>query len=154
MGRPRSPELSVDPRRLFDKALIGDGCWEWQGAKAKQGYGLLAIDYRNRLAHRLAYHAWYGIDPGDLFVCHHCDNPSCIRPDHLFLGTAADNTQDAVIKGRTRNGWKDRTTCVHGHPFDDENTAIYRSSRGGIGRGCRICRREACRRWRNRRQAA
>ena len=72
------------------------GCWEWQGAKNKKGYGRLA----QGLTHRLMYALWFKEEPGDRFVCHHCDNPGCINPTHLFLGTHQDNMEDAYQKGR------------------------------------------------------
>lgn len=79
-----------------------DGCWEWCGATTASGYGVSASGWTagSRLVHRRVYEAIYGpFDPA-LSVCHRCDNPPCFRPDHLFLGTAADNIADMVTKGR------------------------------------------------------
>jgi len=74
-------------------------CWEWTGAKNKLGYGRVRYHQQNWKAHRLAWFLTNGnID--DLHVCHHCDNPSCCNPSHLFLGTAADNMRDCSEKGR------------------------------------------------------
>ncbi len=80
---------------------VGDGCWLWVGSKLPKGYGMLAKTY----AHRFSYEIHTGTIPAGLLVCHSCDNPSCVRPDHLFLGTYKENTQDMIRKGRT-NGPK------------------------------------------------
>lgn len=79
---------------------VGDGCWEWTGTKDKDGYGRFRIGSRQYArAHRLAWLIANG-DPGGKFVCHRCDNPSCVRLDHLFLGSALDNNRDKMAKGR------------------------------------------------------
>jgi len=80
--------------------LSDNQCWLWTGAKDKDGYGLFKINRIMRRAHRLMYEAFYGTFNKKLLVCHTCDNPSCVRPKHLFLGTAKDNNNDAVRKGR------------------------------------------------------
>jgi hypothetical protein len=84
-------------RDTFDESYIKlpNGCWEWQRGKHKR-YGR----YRGRYAHRVSWERAHGSLPADLFVCHKCDNPPCVNPDHLFLGTARDNTDDMVAKGR------------------------------------------------------
>ncbi len=76
-------------------------CWEWNRAKDKKGYGI-GIVYRGvqETAHRLSWWLHFGDIPKNLCVCHHCDNPSCCRPDHLFLGDNDDNMDDAHEKGR------------------------------------------------------
>jgi hypothetical protein len=76
-------------------------CWEWTGSKLKSGHGLLrSVAADTYLAHRLSWHIHNGPIPDGLCVLHHCDNPPCVRPDHLFLGTRADNTMDMISKGR------------------------------------------------------
>jgi len=76
-----------------------DECWEWQGATS-DGYGYIRRDGKNRLAHRESYRIENGDVPDDM-VLHHCDNPSCVNPAHLYSGDAKDNAQDRVNRGRS-----------------------------------------------------
>ena len=94
-------ELTDEAIARFHKlTLRTPGCWEWQGTKDKNGYGKMRIGGRRTgRAHRIAWMLEHG-DPGPLLVCHHCDNPGCVRPSHLFIGTALDNNHDRIAKGR------------------------------------------------------
>lgn len=74
-----------------------DECWEWQGRRSAKGYGR---GPHNEPAHRFAYRMLVGRIPNGMLVCHHCDNPPCCNPAHLFVGTHADNMDDMVAKGR------------------------------------------------------
>lgn len=86
--------------RFEAKFIKGDGCWEWTAVKDKDGYGKVKIAGRQKMAHRVSYQLYIGAIPDGLFCLHHCDNPSCVNPAHLFLGTDADNMQDCLNKGR------------------------------------------------------
>ena len=84
-------------------SLDPDKCWVWTGATVNGGYGSIKVHKVTKLAHRVSWELEYGESPGDLSVCHKCDNPPCVRPSHLFLGTHSENMKDMKAKGRGRN---------------------------------------------------
>lgn len=88
--------------RFWDKVMLGPGCWEWLGGKYPNGYGMIVGEGRTLLAHRVSWNLHFG-DTEGLFVLHHCDNRSCVKPAHLFLGTQLDNIRDMDFKGRRIN---------------------------------------------------
>lgn len=124
--------------RFWEKIVkIDGGCWEWTGGKLHFGHGAITINRKSVQAHRLSWTIHYG-DPANFCVCHKCDNPSCVNPDHLFLGTHRDNIQDAGNKRRLAE--QQKQSCPKGHPYSGDNL-IIRSSHARSGEGvCRVCR--------------
>lgn len=99
-GPPQRP-LS---ERFWEKVSRSEGCWLWTASITNKGYGrLFALGTGARLAHRVSWELTHGPIPQGKCVLHRCDTPLCVRPDHLFLGSMADNARDMVQKGRQRN---------------------------------------------------
>jgi len=123
--------------RFWSKVLKGEGdaCWIWTGAR-RAPYGQLKAGNRLIKTHRFSWQLHYGAIPDGMHILHKCDTPLCVRPDHLFLGTHADNMHDFASKGR--HWLSKRTHCARGHEFTPENTVVRRNG----SRGCRQCRRE------------
>ena len=108
-----------------------DACWPWQGARLPRGYGkMTGAGY----AHRIAWELENGPVPAGMYVCHHCDNPPCCNPAHLFTGDAAANNADMDAKGRSGRGTFQRalTHCARGHPYSPENTRVRNGHRACI----------------------
>ena len=112
-----------------------DDCWIWQGRKHQEGYGRYSEDGKEWLAHRYSATLVYGEIPSGNYVCHTCDTPSCVNPNHLFLGSPQDNVDDMMSKNR--DYWSGRTHCKNGHEYTDENTH-YKPSRP-THRVCKRC---------------
>lgn len=89
-----------DIQRFLDNVDKTESCWIWKGKGCSWGYGRMRIDGKQERTHRISYKLFKGEIPEGLFVCHSCDNPICVNPDHLWLGTASDNHKDMVQKNR------------------------------------------------------
>jgi hypothetical protein len=96
------PHLSEYQKDLLFQNVVkkDSGCWEWTKFRNKAGYGMMRVGTSMHLTHRLAWGATHGPMERGLCVLHKCDNPACMNPDHLFLGTRYDNAQDCVMKNR------------------------------------------------------
>lgn len=122
------PLLAVDraelESRYWTHVVKHDGCWAWKGRKTSSGYGKFAYGHaREMAAHRFSYALHYGVEPGGLLVCHRCDNPECTNPNHLFLGTNKDNSDDKIAKGRLYVG--DHSGERNGRALITEDDARY-----------------------------
>lgn len=89
---------------FWQRVTKTESCWLWSRGHSKAGYGRVWFLGETRDAHRVAWEITYGHIPDNLFVCHTCDNPGCVRPEHLFIGTATDNVHDMYAKGREVSG--------------------------------------------------
>lgn len=102
------PPLDIGDRLWAKCCVTSTGCWEWTGYRNSNGYGVLGLGSRSDatrrvcLVHRVSYEHFVGAISEGLKVLHHCDNPPCFRPIHLFLGTDSDNRADMLAKGRAR----------------------------------------------------
>jgi hypothetical protein len=113
--------------RFWEKVDKAGECWEWTAARNPLGYGLIGISAARRcgLAHRVSWELNFGPIPAGLLVCHRCDNPSCVRPAHLFLGTHRDNHMDKINKGRH---WHPRGALNPHAKVNEEDGRVMRGS--------------------------
>lgn len=144
----RSDELSSKLATRFWARVSRRGpneCWPWTGSTVRQGRGTISVGGKTYTAPRVALALTFGrwLEK-DEWALHRCDNPACCNPAHLWIGTAKENTLDAVAKKRLHNVSKDR--CFRGHPLEGANLTL--NNRGD--RICLICRRARARKSQNR----
>jgi HNH endonuclease len=119
----------TDRERVMRSIAVDErGCWIWQLARFKRGYGMVRSDGKNKLAHRFAFEACVAPIPEGALVCHHCDVPACCNPEHLFLGDHRANMADSARKGRRRGSKHPRAA------FTEQLVADVRAeyARGGV----------------------
>lgn len=140
--------MNLIARLVARLAFPDDGpleCWVWTGTTTRGGYGLISDAGRKRLVHRVYYEHYTGQPiPEGKILLHTCDNPPCINPEHLLVGTQRDNMNDMYAKGR-RYGAPKKPVCKRGHPREGDNL------RNG---SCVQCYNITRREWRQRRKAA
>jgi hypothetical protein len=144
--------------RFWETVRKTDGCWEWIAHLRANGYGEFHDGRRHVAAHRFSYELAFGSIAAGMYVCHHCDNRRCVRPDHLFVGTQADNIRDAAQKGRLprQSSSFPRTHCRRGHELTTDNIKLSKCSRNPNrqDRKCLICERARKRAWLTKRRAS
>lgn len=131
--RSIAPRFSRD---FWDSVLKSHehGCWTWTGPKIKRtGHGT----WGKVLAHRHSWALANGPIPDGMWVLHHCDNPPCVNPRHLYLGTVIENVRDAIARGRFYVPPR-KTHCAQGHALEGDNLRIV-NTKQGERRVCRTC---------------
>jgi hypothetical protein len=127
MAKPATDPFS----RMTDKFTIGDGCWEWTGAKTGAGYGKILTFRSIQVAHRVLYELLVGPVPDGMELDHLCQNKSCVNPGHLEPVTHRENIRRGPGHGK-------ETHCPKGHPYSPENTYTYLYA-GSWHRYCKAC---------------
>lgn len=144
-------QTEIDPNeigpiafRFWTKVERVGSCFEWQGKPDKDGYGTFSVRKKVYRAHRFAYFLFHGVDPGEQLVLHRCDNPRCVNPRHLLLGTQADNIRDMDAKGRGNRVRLRGAQSGRALLSEDDVMEIRRSDKSfaqlarekGVSRGC------------------
>jgi len=145
-------DLEKLPERIRKKFIVKNECWVWTGHRNRQQYGAVYWNKTSCRAHRVVYEILVGKIPPGKLICHKCDNPPCVNPDHLFVGTQVENIQDSLKKGRHAN--KIKTHCRRGHEYNEENTKIKPANGHRVCIECRKISRNALRKIRRKEKIA
>lgn len=117
--------------------INSDGCWEWTGATSR-GYGQLTYQGKHYTAHRFSFANFVEPIKVGLWVLHHCDNPVCVNPEHLYQGSPRDNRADMLNRNRWTHPWASRAHCSKGHEYELDGFHIAKDG----SRVCRTCQRD------------
>ncbi len=137
------PKLTLTQQLDFERHISRgdeDDCWLWVGSYFISGYGRYHINSIGFRSHRISYYLNYNVDPGNLLVCHTCDNPGCCNPKHLFLGTNKDNQRDCTVKGRGRCGERQGrhklSECDVKDILNSRQPHLYLATKYGVNPSC------------------
>ena len=125
--------------RFNQKVKKTGTCWLWTGALNSKGYGSMSYNGKGTSAHRLSYILHKGEIPDGLIICHTCDTPKCVNPDHLWAGTPSENMKDMFAKDRQGSTSRQKTHCRRGHEFTPENIFSRTNADGTMKIICREC---------------
>lgn len=141
---PRYDARTIE-RIMARVTFCPSGCWRFGGTHTPTGYGVILYRGVNNNAHRIMYQLTYGVKLDHFqYVLHSCDVYDCVNPAHLRPGTPLENMQEKNARGR--NFFSNRTHCPYGHPYDAQNTYVFKGPNGRPRRNCKTCQRERHRR--------
>ena len=135
------PKNSSIKDRFFQKVNKTDSCWLWTGALSSRGYGSFGVNGKTTAAHRYSYQIHTGQIPKGFVICHTCDTPSCVNPDHLWAGPQSENMKDMFNKNRQGTSNRRKDACKKGHSFEEFEPLVYIKRQGRqFGKEYRICK--------------
>jgi hypothetical protein len=127
--------------RFFQKVNKTDSCWLWTGAPNSRGYGSFAVNRKTTSAHHYSYIIHKGEIPDGLIICHTCDVPACVNPEHLWADTYSANSRDMFNKNRQGTSNRKKDGCKKGHSFEEFEPLVYVKKQGRqIGKEYRVCK--------------